>query len=66
VFGPPDGTTPNQSVWKLTGTKVRLHASGLEQVLGLARLRGSLYALEMSTTPGFPAGQGRVSRVTLH
>jgi len=67
VFGPPDGTTPNETVWKLTGKKLRVQANGLEQVLGLTRLKGSLYALEMSTTPGGPTpGTGAIVRVGKH
>jgi hypothetical protein len=67
VFGPPDGATPNENIWKLTGQKLRLHATGLEQVLGLARVRGSLYALESSSTPGGPTpGTGRIVRVGKH
>ncbi|HSB38320.1 MAG TPA: ScyD/ScyE family protein [Gaiellaceae bacterium] len=67
VFGPEDGMVPNESVWKLTGRKVRLRASGLEQVLGLARVRGSLYALESSSTPGGPTpGTGTIVRVGEH
>jgi hypothetical protein len=67
VFGPPDGAVPNESVWKLTGEKLRLRATGLEQVLGLARLKGSLYALESSTTPGGPTpGTGAIVRVGRH
>ena len=67
VFGPPDGTTPNESIWKLTGQKLRLQATGLEQVLGLARLHGSLYALESSSTPGGPTpGTGRIVRLGKH
>jgi hypothetical protein len=54
-FGPPDGTVPNEHVYKLTPNgKLRVQASGLEQVLGLARRNGKLYALESSTTPGGP------------
>jgi len=67
LFGPPDGAVPNESVWKLTGTKLRLRATGLEQVLGPARLKGSLYALESSTTPGGPTpGTGAIVRVGPH
>jgi hypothetical protein len=65
VFGPPDGTEPNESVWKLghNGT-FSVHATGLEQVLGLAFRGGKLYALEMSTTPGGPTpGTGAIVRV---
>ncbi len=66
-FGPPDGATPNESVWKLSGQNLRLRATGLEQLLGLAMLRGSLYALESSTTPGGPTpGTGAIVRVGKH
>jgi hypothetical protein len=65
VFGPPDGTVPNEHVYKLTRNgKFKVRASGLEQVLGLAFRRGKLYALEMSTTPGGPTpGTGAIVRV---
>ncbi len=65
VFGPPDGTVPNQSVWKLgNDLKLKLRATGLEQVLGLAFRGGKLYALEMSTTPGGPTpGTGAIVQV---
>ena len=65
VFGPPDGTTPNESVYQLTPSNhLRVRASGLEQVLGLAFRGGKLYALEMSTTPGGPTpGTGAIVRV---
>jgi hypothetical protein len=67
VFGPPDGTVPNEIIWKLTGKKLRVHATGLEQVLGLARMRGNLYALQSSTTPGGPTpGTGSIVRVGKH
>ena len=63
-FGPPDGTTPNESVWTLKGHSLRLRATGLEQVLGLAFFRGQLYALESSTTPGGPTpGSGAIVRI---
>src|SRR6476620_11101419 len=53
VFGPPDGTVPNEHVYRLTQAgHLAIRASGLEQVLGLARRNGVLYALEMSSTPG--------------
>src|SRR3954471_15509352 len=55
VFGPPDGTVPNESVYRLTrADHLAVRATGLEQVLGLARRHGVLYALEMSSTPGGP------------
>jgi hypothetical protein len=66
VFGPTDGTVPDEHVYRLTGNgNLTVHASGLEQVLGLAFRHGKLYALEMSTTPGGPtAGTGAIVRVS--
>jgi len=65
VFGPPDGTVPNESVYRLTRAgHLAVRATGLEQVLGLARRNGVLYALEMSSTPGGPTpGTGAIVRV---
>src|SRR5438093_6181487 len=65
VFGPADGTVPNESVWSLRPNgKLKLRATGLEQVLGLAYRGGKLYALEQSTTPGGPTpGTGAIVRV---
>ena len=65
LFGPPDGTTPNEHVYQLTPSNhLRVRASGLEKVLGLAFRGGKLYALEMSTTPGGPTpGTGAIVRV---
>jgi hypothetical protein len=64
LFGPPDGTTPNESVWRLNGPNLRVRATGLEQVLGLAFSHGKLYALESSTTPGGPTpGSGAIVRI---
>ena len=64
VFGPPDGTVPNEHVWTLRHGHIRVRASGLEQVLGLALRRGQLYALETSTTPGGPTpGTGALVRL---
>jgi hypothetical protein len=65
VFGPPDGTTPNEHVYMLTpSNRLRVRGSGLEQVLGLAFQGGKMYALEMSTTPGGPTpGTGAIVRV---
>ena len=65
LFGPKDGTVPDEHVYKLTGSNhLRVHASGLEQVLGLAFMHGKLYALEMSTTPGGPTpGTGAIVRI---
>ena len=65
LFGPPDGTVPNEHVYKLRPNgRLSVRASGLEQVLGLAYHGGKLYALEMSTTPGGPTpGTGAIVRV---
>ena len=65
LFGPPDGTVPNEHVYKLRPNgRLTVRASGLEQVLGLAYHGGKLYALEMSTTPGGPTpGTGAIVRV---
>jgi hypothetical protein len=65
VFGPPDGTVPNESVWLLNRHRVlKLRATGLEQILGLAIRGGDLYALESSTTPGGPTpGTGAIVRI---
>ena len=66
-FGPDDGPTPNESVWKLAGHSLHVRASGLEQVLGLTFLHGSLYALESSSTPGGPTpGSGQIVRIDGH
>jgi hypothetical protein len=63
-FGPPDGTTPNETVWKLNGTRLRVRNTGLEQVLGLASTKRGLFALESSSTPGGPTpGTGTIVRV---
>jgi hypothetical protein len=65
LFGAPDGTAPNEHVWDITRRgHVKVRASGLEQVLGLAFRQGRLYALEMSTTPGGPTpGTGALVRL---
>jgi hypothetical protein len=65
VFGPEDGTVPNESVWSLVpGGTMHVRASGLEQVLGIALVDERLYALEMSTTPGGPTpGTGAIVRI---
>jgi hypothetical protein len=65
VFGPADGTVPDEHVYRLTRTgHLPVRASGLEQVLGLAIRHGRLYALEMSTTPGGPTpGTGAIARL---
>ena len=66
VFGAEDGTTPNEHVFALsTGRHLSVRASGLEQVVGLAFRRGSLYALELSTSPGGPTpGTGAIVRLS--
>lgn len=68
VFGPEDGTTPNEHVYMLTpGGTLHTVASGLEQVLGLAISHGKVYALESSTTPGGPTpGSGAIVRLRAH
>jgi hypothetical protein len=65
LFGPADGTVPDEHVYKVTRSRqLRVRASGLEQVVGLAFRRGKLYALELSTTPGGPTpGTGAIVRV---
>lgn len=65
TFGPGDGTTRNEHVFQLNPNgRIRVRASGLEQVLGLAFVRGKLYALESSTTPGGPTpGTGAIVRI---
>jgi hypothetical protein len=64
VFGAADGTVPNEHVYTLRHGHLRVRASGLEQVLGLAFRHGRLYALEMSTTPGGPTpGTGALVRL---
>jgi hypothetical protein len=65
TFGPGDGTTANEHVYQLNPSRrIRIRASGLEQVLALAFRGGKLYALESSTTPGGPTpGSGAIVRV---
>jgi hypothetical protein len=66
LFGPADDTTPDERVWSLSpNRRISVRATGLEQVLGLAVRNGSLYALEMSTTPGGPTpGTGALVRIS--
>jgi hypothetical protein len=63
--GSPAG---DEHVYRLTRSRtLKVRASGLEKVLGLAFRRGSLYALEMSTAAAGPTpGTGRIVRVTAH
>jgi hypothetical protein len=65
VFGPADGAVPNESVYRLTRAgHLRVRATGLEQVVGLVRREGALYALELASTPGGPTpGTGAIVRV---
>ena len=65
VFGPADGTVPNEHVYKLTQNgHLSVRASGLEQVVGFAFRRGAAYALELSTSPGGPTpGTGAIVRL---
>src|SRR5205823_2203790 len=60
-----DGPTADEHVYQLNPNgRIRIRASGLEKVLGLAFRGGKLYALEMSTTPGGPTpGTGAIVRV---
>jgi len=68
VFGPADGTTPNEKVWRLAShNRLVLRGKGLEQVVGLAYRGDTLYALELSTTPGGPTpGTGSIVRVNVN
>ncbi len=65
VFGAEDGSVPNENVYQLNPSgKLKVYASGLEQVLGLAFDGGKLYALESSATPGGPSpNSGAIVRV---
>jgi hypothetical protein len=54
LFEPSDGAG-DEHVWKLTGHRtLKVRATGVEKVLGLAFRCGKLYALEMSTAAGGP------------
>ena len=55
-------------VWRLTGHRtLKVRATGVEKVLGLAFRGGKSYALEMSTTAGAPTpGTGAIVRVNRH
>jgi hypothetical protein len=61
VFDPSDGTG-DEHVWRLTPhPTLRVHATGVEKVLGLAFRDGKLYVLEMNTTAGGPTpGTGAI------
>jgi len=64
VFDPSDGTG-DEHVGRLTPHRtLRVRATGVEKVLGLAFRDGKLYALEMSTTAGGPTpGTGAIVQV---
>jgi hypothetical protein len=59
LFDPSD-RAGDEHVWRLTDHRtLRVRATGVEKVLGLAFRGGQLYALEMSTTGGNPSpGRG--------
>src|SRR5215831_1137061 len=61
VFDPSDGTG-DEHVWRLTPHRtLRVRATGVEKVLGLAFRDGRPYALEMNTTAGGPTpGTGAI------
>ncbi len=67
VFDPGDGAG-DEHVWRLTSHRtLKVRATGVEKVLGLAFRHGKLYALEMSTTAGSPhPGTGAIVRVRAH
>ena len=61
-------TAGDERVWRLTGHRtLKVRATGVEKVLGLAFRGGKSYALEMSTTAGAPTpGTGAIVRVNRH
>jgi hypothetical protein len=67
VFEPSD-QAGDEHVWRLTGHgTLKVRATGVEKVLGLAFRGGQLYALEMSTAAGGPIpGTGAIVRVKAH
>ncbi len=58
----------DEKVWKLTDHRtLKVRATGVEKVLGLAFRGDKLYALEMSTNAGGPTpGTGAIVRVRRH
>jgi hypothetical protein len=64
----PSDRAGDEHVWRLTDHRtLRVRATGVEKVLGLAFRGGQLYALEMSTTAGSPTpGTGAIVRVNRH
>jgi hypothetical protein len=67
LFEPSD-KAGDEHVWQLTRHRtLKIRATGVEKVLGLAFRHGQLYALEMSTTAGAPTpGTGAIVRVRAH
>jgi hypothetical protein len=67
LFEPSD-RAGDEHVWQLTSHRtLKVRATGVEKVLGLAFRHGMLYALEMSTTAGAPTpGTGAIVRVRAH
>lgn len=67
VFDPGD-RAGDEHVWRFTGHRtLKVRATGVEKVLGLAFRGGKLYALEMSTAAGSPTpGTGAIVRVRAH
>jgi len=67
LFDPTDGAG-DEHVWQLTRhDTLKVRATGVEKVLGLAFRGGQLYALEMSTMGGSPAPDtGAIVRVSSH
>jgi hypothetical protein len=67
LFDPSD-RAGDEHVWRLTGQgTLKVRATGVEKVLGLAFHGGRLYALEMSTRAGSPVpGTGAIVRVNWH
>ena len=64
IFGPADGAGDEHVYTLGQNGNLRVRASGVEKVLGLAFHRGELYALEMSTTGVGPTpGTGAIVRV---
>jgi len=64
----PTDRAGDEHVWRLTGHRtLKVRATGVEKVLGLAFRGGKSYALEMSTTAGAPTpGTGAIVRVNRH
>jgi hypothetical protein len=67
LFEPSD-RAGDEHVWQLTRHRtLKVRATGVEKVLGLAFRGGKLYALEMSTAAGGPTpGTGAIVRINRH